>query len=115
MPCPWPEGQIAQISHEEADRHDAHACGRDDKQKDDIAALILHAYPQSCDCGIGTGDEVIPASESQWLANEIAPQFLRAFLVSPAITHVEVGGKPTFSDKVALVHFMAQMMRCLRG
>jgi pimeloyl-ACP methyl ester carboxylesterase len=69
-----------------------------------VPVLLLH----------GTGDEVIPASESQWLASEIPSEHLRALLISPAITHVEVGGKPTFSDKIALVHFMSQMMRYLR-
>jgi pimeloyl-ACP methyl ester carboxylesterase len=66
-----------------------------------VPVLLLH----------GTGDEVIPASESQWLASEIPPQHFRALLISPAITHVEVGGKPSLADKLRLVHFMAQMLR----
>jgi len=66
-----------------------------------VPVLLLH----------GTGDEVIPASESQWLAGEIPTRHLRALLISPAITHVEVGGKPSFGDKLRLVHFMAQMLR----
>src|SRR5207245_7525473 len=69
-----------------------------------VPVLLLH----------GTGDEVIPASESQWLASEIPTQYLKALLVSPAITHVEVGGKPSLRDKLRLVHFMAQMLELLR-
>lgn len=57
----------------------------------------------------GTGDEVIPATESQWLASEIPAKRLRALLISPAITHVEVGGAPSLADKLRLVHFMAQI------
>jgi dienelactone hydrolase len=69
-----------------------------------VPVLLLH----------GTGDEVIPASESQWLASEIPPQHLGALLISPAITHVEVGGKPSVGDKLALVHFMAKIFDCLK-
>jgi pimeloyl-ACP methyl ester carboxylesterase len=64
-----------------------------------VPVLLLH----------GTGDEVIPASESQWLATEIPHEHLRAVLISPAITHVEVGGAPTLRDKLVLVHFMAKI------
>jgi pimeloyl-ACP methyl ester carboxylesterase len=65
-----------------------------------VPVLLLH----------GTGDEVIPATESLWLAQEIPGQYLRAVLISPAITHVEVGGEPSAFDKLALVHFIAQML-----
>lgn len=70
-----------------------------------VPVLLLH----------GTGDEVIPASESQWLASEIPPQHLDALLISPAITHVEVGGAPSLGDKLRLVHFMAQMLEETRA
>jgi dienelactone hydrolase len=65
-----------------------------------VPVLLLH----------GTGDEVIPATESLWLAQEIPHQYLRAVLISPAITHVEVGGEPGLLDKLALVHFIAEML-----
>lgn len=65
-----------------------------------VPVLLLH----------GTGDEVIPATESLWLAQEIPHAQLHALLVSPAITHVEVGGAPGIGDKVALVHFIAEML-----
>jgi pimeloyl-ACP methyl ester carboxylesterase len=65
-----------------------------------VPVLLLH----------GTGDEVIPATESLWLAQEIPQQYLRTVLISPAITHVEVGGEPSLLDKLALVHFIAEML-----
>lgn len=65
-----------------------------------VPVLLLH----------GTGDTVIPASEAQWLSREIAPQYLREALISPLITHVEVGGEPGIREKAALVEFMATML-----
>jgi pimeloyl-ACP methyl ester carboxylesterase len=65
-----------------------------------VPVLLLH----------GTGDEVIPATESLWLAQEIPHEYLRAVLISPAITHVEVGGEPGLLDKLALVHFISEML-----
>ncbi len=85
----------------------------------EMAAVSPHGKLASIDCPVlllhGTGDEVIPASESQWLATEIPPQHLRALLISPAITHVEVGGAPSLADKLRLVHFMARIFSLLQN
>jgi pimeloyl-ACP methyl ester carboxylesterase len=84
-----------------------------------MKAVSPHGKLAGIDCPVlllhGTGDEVIPASESLWLATEIPPQHLRALLISPAITHVEVGGKPSLGDKLRLVHFMAQIFSLLQN
>lgn len=58
----------------------------------------------------GTGDNVIPATETLWLAREVPPRMLRAVLLSPAIVHVEVDKKPTLGEQWALAHFMAQIL-----
>ncbi|MBI2678154.1 MAG: alpha/beta hydrolase [Candidatus Koribacter versatilis] len=58
----------------------------------------------------GAGDNVIPATESEWLAREIPAGQLRALLVSPAISHVETAGKPTREDEWRLVHFLARVL-----
>lgn len=58
----------------------------------------------------GTGDNVIPATETLWLAQDVPPGMLRAVLLSPAIVHVEVDKKPTFGEQWALAHFMAQIL-----
>lgn len=58
----------------------------------------------------GAGDNVIPATESEWLARELPAGHLRALLVSPAISHVETAGKPTREDEWHLVHFLAQVL-----
>jgi pimeloyl-ACP methyl ester carboxylesterase len=58
----------------------------------------------------GAGDDVIPPAETEWLAREIPPQHLDAVLISPAISHVEMGEKPTARDQFRVVHFLAKMI-----
>ncbi len=65
-----------------------------------VPVMLLH----------GAGDNVIPPSETLWLAKDIPHQDLRAVLISPAISHVAVGTEATLLDKLRLVHFIAQML-----
>ena len=65
-----------------------------------VPVLLLH----------GAGDNVIPPSETLWLAKDIPHQDLRAVLISPAISHVEVGKGATLMDKFRLVHFIVQLL-----
>lgn len=58
----------------------------------------------------GDGDTVIPATETLWLAKDVPHDMLRQVLVSPAIVHVELHGKPTLNDQWSLVHFMAGVL-----
>jgi dienelactone hydrolase len=61
----------------------------------------------------GAGDSVIPASETQWLAKDVPPQALKSVLISPAMNMIHVDGqrKVSFSDKWALVDFLAGVMK----
>jgi pimeloyl-ACP methyl ester carboxylesterase len=65
-----------------------------------VPTFILH----------GAGDSLIPASEAGWLAHDLPAPMLRALLVSPAIEHVEIEGKTTIGDELALVHFMSGIL-----
>ena len=65
-----------------------------------VPVLLLH----------GAGDNVIPPSETEWLAREVPACCLQAKLISAAISHVELSGKPRSSDQLALVHWMAQLL-----
>jgi pimeloyl-ACP methyl ester carboxylesterase len=65
-----------------------------------VPVMLLH----------GAGDNVIPPSETLWLAKDIPRIDLRSVLVSPAISHVELGKGATFMDKVRLVHFIERML-----
>jgi dienelactone hydrolase len=57
----------------------------------------------------GTGDSVIPPSETVWASRELTGHEHVA-LVSPLLEHVEVSKTAGLADQVALVDFMAQML-----
>jgi dienelactone hydrolase len=58
----------------------------------------------------GSGDTVIPASETMWLARDVGPERLRDALVSPAVVHVELEGEPGWQEKWRVLHFMAGVL-----
>ncbi|WP_263419369.1 CocE/NonD family hydrolase [Terriglobus albidus] len=59
----------------------------------------------------GEADNVIPSAETLWLAQGLRPQVLEGALVSPLISHVEMGKSPGAGDEWRLVDFIARMMR----
>ncbi len=65
-----------------------------------VPVLLLH----------GAADNVIPSSELLWLQRDVPPAALKAALISPAISHVELGGEPSLADQWKLVHFMARVL-----
>jgi len=58
----------------------------------------------------GSGDSVIPASETMWLAKDVPASELKASLISPALIHVSMEQTVPFSQKWALVDFLAQVL-----
>ena len=62
----------------------------------------------------GEGDNVIPPTELLWLKRDIPADKLKAALISPVISHVELGGHPSFADEWRLVHFMKELLRDCR-
>jgi pimeloyl-ACP methyl ester carboxylesterase len=65
-----------------------------------VPTLLLH----------GSGDAVIPTTETQWLAQDVPPQALKNVLISPALGHVDVESSVTVGQKWDLVHFVAQII-----
>jgi pimeloyl-ACP methyl ester carboxylesterase len=65
-----------------------------------VPVLLLH----------GAGDDVIPPSETEWLAADIPKPYLYDSLISPAVSHVGVGEKPSFADKVRLLNAMEHFL-----
>jgi pimeloyl-ACP methyl ester carboxylesterase len=59
----------------------------------------------------GAGDNVIPPSETEWLAHDTPRALLREVLVSPAIEHVGLQGETKLGDELALVHFMGDVLQ----
>jgi pimeloyl-ACP methyl ester carboxylesterase len=70
-----------------------------------VPALLLH----------GSDDTVIPPTELLWLLRDVPKEYLVSALISPAISHVEVGSKASLWDKLALVHWMAVLIREARN
>jgi pimeloyl-ACP methyl ester carboxylesterase len=58
----------------------------------------------------GAGDDVIPPSETLWLEKEIPPKYLKDALISPAMSHVEVGEDHDYWQEFRVVHFIAEMI-----
>jgi acetyl esterase/lipase len=60
----------------------------------------------------GEGDNVIPAAETLWMANDLPPTTLGAMLVSPVLSHVNLDGpSPGARDEWHLMHFFAEVMQ----
>jgi acetyl esterase/lipase len=60
----------------------------------------------------GEGDNIIPAAETMWTAAELPGQTLKAELISPVISHLDMDGHaPGSLDRWKLVHFFALGLR----
>jgi len=75
-----------------------------------VSPLDLHAIEADVFVLHGSGDNVIPPSEALWLARKTPPARLRAALVSDAIQHVELHGKPSWVEQARVVDFMASLI-----
>jgi dienelactone hydrolase len=58
----------------------------------------------------GAADNVIPPSETLWLKADLPDESVRDCLISPVISHVEIGGKPKLRDNLLLVHWMEEVL-----
>jgi pimeloyl-ACP methyl ester carboxylesterase len=65
-----------------------------------VPVLLLH----------GAGDNVIPPTETEWLATQVPRHLLRKVLISPLLTHVELDRQTSWRDKLALLEFMTAML-----
>ena len=58
----------------------------------------------------GEGDDVIPPSETEWLAKDIPAGDLQEALISRAISHVSLESQPGWRDQLSVVHWIALML-----
>jgi pimeloyl-ACP methyl ester carboxylesterase len=59
----------------------------------------------------GEGDNVIPSAETLWMASELPRNDLKAMLVSPVLSHLNLNGpRPGPMDRWRLIHFFALMV-----
>jgi pimeloyl-ACP methyl ester carboxylesterase len=60
----------------------------------------------------GEADNIIPSAETLWMASELPSEDLKAMLVSPVLSHLDLdGAQPSAMDEWRLVHFFALIMR----
>ena len=80
----------------------------------EMAAVSPHGRLQSLHVPVlllhGSTDNVIPPSELLWLKQDVPAPYLKAALITPALSHVSMESKPTLADNLRLIHFMAQML-----
>ena len=60
----------------------------------------------------GEADNIIPSAETLWMASELPREDLKAMLVSPVLSHLDINGPPPGAmDEWRLVHFFGVIMR----
>ncbi len=60
----------------------------------------------------GAGDNIIPSAETLWMESELPTTTLRAALISPVLSHIDLdGGDPGALDNLRLVRFFALILR----
>jgi acetyl esterase/lipase len=59
----------------------------------------------------GEGDNIIPAAETQWISSELPSETLKASLITPVLSHINMdGANPSVLDDLRLVHFFALIL-----
>jgi hypothetical protein len=58
----------------------------------------------------GSEDSVIPAVETLWLAHDSDGHLVNA-LITPLLTHVDIGKQPALHERLQLVGFMSDMLK----
>ena len=59
----------------------------------------------------GAADNIIPSAETEWMESELPSETLKAALISPVISHLDVNGAdPSPLDQLRLVHFFALVL-----
>ncbi len=86
-----------------------------DKRREQLAAASPAGHLKSLQMPVlllhGSDDTVIPPTELLWLERDIPRNRLRDALISPAMTHVEIDSKVSLRERLALVHWMALVIR----
>ncbi len=86
-----------------------------DKRREELAAASPAGHLRSLHVPVlllhGSDDTVIPPTELLWILRDVPKEYLASAIISPAISHVEVGSTASLWDKLALVHWMAMLIR----
>jgi len=87
----------------------------DERHAEDMAAVSPHGRLEMLKTPVyllhGAGDNIIPSAETEWMASELPKRSLKAVLISPVLSHLDLdGAKPTMADQLRLVHFFAEVL-----
>lgn len=87
----------------------------DERHADDMAAVSPHGRLATLKTPVyllhGAGDNIIPSAETEWMAAELPKRSLKAVLISPVLSHLDLdGAAPTMADQLKLVHFFAEVL-----
>ncbi len=116
-----PAGQetMQLIYHKQREHFAAALLAEVDKRSAQLSAASPAGHLKSLNMPVlllhGSDDTVIPPTELLWLEREVPKNELLDALISPAITHVEVGSKVTLRERLALVHWMALIIHATRA
>jgi dienelactone hydrolase len=88
------------------------------RHRDEMAAVSPHGHLGGLHAKVlllhGSEDSVIPAVETLWLARDSDGQLIDA-LITPLLTHVDVGKKPPLRERLGLIRFMSDMLHEANG
>jgi pimeloyl-ACP methyl ester carboxylesterase len=87
----------------------------DERHVSDMAAVSPHGRLATLKTPVyllhGAGDNIIPSAETEWMASELPRSSLKAELISPVLSHLNLDGAgPTVMDQLRLVHFFAEVL-----
>jgi pimeloyl-ACP methyl ester carboxylesterase len=85
------------------------------KHVDESAGLSPHGRLERLSTPVyllhGEADNIIPSAETLWMASELPREDLKAMLVSPVLSHLDINGPPPGAmDEWRLVHFFGVIM-----
>jgi len=82
--------------------------------KDEMDAVSPHGHLAQLHTAVfllhGTGDTIIPSSETLWLSRDVPQNTLKSTLISPALVHVNMEDTVTWQQQWQLADFMAKVL-----
>lgn len=103
----------ALLKHDRSSLRDA-LLSEIDKDSEEMARVSPHGKLGGIHADVlllhGAEDDVIPPSETKWLAREVPPDRLKAELITPLLSHVNLQGGLELQERWRLLNFMATML-----
>jgi pimeloyl-ACP methyl ester carboxylesterase len=117
LPRLSPEGRVTMeaLLERRIDRLRPRLLAAIDADQKELAAVSPHGHIAGLRVPVfllhGSADNVIPPAESLWLAREVPRGDLRAVLITPVFSHVDLKAAASKWDEVRLVHFIGEVLR----